>query len=436
VFALLSTTVALAQNDHEAGGVIRCATDEREAIRQANSDQYRRDRLEFENRIENYRAARHVTARVAADEVIRIPVVVHVIHNQADNKIGGSGNTNISEEQIRSQIVVLNEDYRRKPGTNGFNTNAVGADAKIEFELAQYDPSGHQGSGITRTYSKTTQFSPYTDDVVLAKLISWPSDKYLNIWVCPLNNVFLGVAQLPSVSSFDGLDNKRKDQADTDGVIIDYRYFGSVQNQVNTGSITTKTYNLGRTTSHEVGHWLGLLHTWGVTDGVCGTDYCSDTPPAKSGNLAFDCTPKTVQCSGVTSQVMIENYMDYSADVCMNIFTQGQVERMNRVLAVSPRRIALLKAIKEGRIDESDKLTVELFPNPTDGELFAKVRFKAYQSFSLLVYDLGGVLRSEIKFIDVWSRQVSIETEKLLPGMYICKVSTGSETVSRRFVVK
>jgi hypothetical protein len=415
--------------------IMRCVTDEAERIKMERNSSYKSDRIKTEQLIQQYITDKRSTFRVAADEVIRIPVVVHVIHNQLDNKIGGVGNTNISDEQIRSQLTVLNEDYRKMAGTNGSNTNPVGADTKIEFELAQYDPDGHKVDGITRHYSKNTSYSAYTDDQLLAGIVSWPSDKYLNIWVCPLISGFLGVSQLPSTLSVDGLDDSKKDLVSTDGVIIDYRSFGSVEHLTGTSSITSTTYNLGRTTTHEVGHWLGLLHTWGSVENVCGTDYCDDTPQARAGNLTFVCDDRYVQCRGVTSKVMIENYMDYSADKCMNIFTQNQLDRIRAVLAVSPRRVALVKASKEGRLEPADNLTVELFPNPAGAELFANVRFQDFQSFTLAIYDQRGILQNVSSFKDVWSRKVPINTTKLMPGMYICKVSTGKETVSKRFFI-
>ena len=414
---------------------VRCATDQAEQIKIQRNSSYQLDRERTEQLIQNYLTQRRSAFRTAADEILRIPVVVHIIHNQVDNKIGGVGNTNITDEQIRSQITVLNEDYRKKEGTSGFNTNPVGADTQIEFELAQYDPDGHKVNGITRNYSKTTSFSALSDDQVLADIVSWPTDKYLNIWVCPLSSGYLGVSQLPSTLEVPGLDNSKRDDAKTDGLIIDYKVFGSVQHLAGNHAITSTIYNYGRTTTHEIGHWLGLLHTWGSVDNVCGTDYCDDTPQARAGNLTFVCDPRTVRCSGVTTQVMIENYMDYSPDVCMNIFTKNQLDRMRAVLAVSPRRIALIKASKEGRLEPSENLTLEVFPNPSSSELYANVRFADFQSFTVAVYDQKGILQNSQSFKDVWSRKVPIVTNRLIPGLYICKVSIGKETVSKRFVI-
>lgn len=433
---LLYPMTLVAQLSAVDSTVVRCVTDEVDQFKRRTNASYKTGRINAERLIENYITENRSAFRIAADEIIRIPVVVHVIHNQADNRIGGANNTNISDEQVYSQIAVLNEDYRKKEGTNGHNTNPVGADTGIEFVLAQYDPDGRKSNGITRHYSTNSRFSPYTDDDVLAGISSWPSDKYLNIWVCPMSSGYLGVAQLPSVTDVNGLDNSKKDFGLTDGVIIDYRYFGSVQHLSAAGSITSKTYDLGRTTTHEVGHWLGLLHTWGNVDNFCGTDYCADTPQAKAGNLTFVCDSRFVECEGETTRVMIENYMDYSPDLCMNIFTNNQLERIRAVLALSPRRAELVKSSREQRLEPAEKLTLELFPNPSDSELFANVRFPDFQSFSLSLYDQRGILLSVIRFDNVWSRKVPINTEGLLSGLYICKVSTGNESVGKRFVIK
>ena len=406
----------------------RCGSFERDQMMARRFPDWRSQRARMDTLISTYLKDRK-NARITAEEVIRIPVVVHVVHDQAETSVGGLNNPNISDEQIRSQIEVLNEDYRRKSGTPGFNNNPVGADAHIEFYLAEFDPDGRGTSGITRhRYLDKTSFNPFSDDLLLANIAYWPSDKYLNIWTCRLTNSYLGIAQFPSVSKVEGLDTANELNALTDGVIIDFRYFGR-----KTGAITSRVYNLGRTTTHEVAHWLGLIHTWG--DAFCGNDYCADTPPTEEANRTTFCVDKYSNCNGVRTRNMIENYLDYSPDSCMNVFTQDQVGRMRAVLALAPRRASMVEYSKEGRLEPSDNLLVELFPNPVDVEMNVDVRFADFQDFRYSIFDLTGRELTQVGYQNVYSRRLKLDVSLLPPGLYILQVSTKSETVKKRFVV-
>lgn len=266
--------------------------------------------------------------------IYRIPVVVHVVHN--GEEVGNGAN--ISEEQVQSQIEVLNEDFRRQEGTNGFSTQGV--DTQIEFYLATTDPDGNVLSepGIHRFNGGIpiwpTGFASTVDQILKPATI-WDPSRYFNIWTVNFGGFvgrsLLGYAQFPSESELPGL-NQDEGPADTDGVVVGYKYFGSSEK----GNFPdlNETYNLGRTCTHEVGHWLGLRHIWG--DGGCLIDdFCEDTPLSDEPN--FSCTAHT-SCG---SPDMIENYMDYTEDQCMNIFTQDQKERMIQVLLNSPRRQTL-----------------------------------------------------------------------------------------------
>lgn len=254
-------------------------------------------------------------------EVVTIPVVVHVIHN---GEPVGQG-TNISKAQIESQIRILNEDFRKKLGTNGHNTHPAGADIEIEFQLAIQSPEGIPTDGIVRVQgSKSVWDIP--DDPTLKGLSYWDSANYLNIWVCALDG-FLGYAQFPETNLVGVPQNSTTKNPATDGIVVHYQAFGDV------GSVA-QPYHLGRTTTHEIGHYLGLLHISG--DGACPTDdYCIDTPPVNDQTSGCP-SPKPIACNGVEAQ--IENYMDYSNDACMNMFTKNQKDRMRAVLTNSPRR--------------------------------------------------------------------------------------------------
>lgn len=266
--------------------------------------------------------------------VYRIPVVVHVVHN---GEPIGTG-PNISQSQVQSQIEVLNEDFRRISGSNGFNANGV--DTEIEFFLATTDPDGNSlpEPGIDRYDGGRviwpTGFSTSIDSQLKPATI-WDPNRYFNIWTVNFGGFvgrnLLGYAQFPSNSGLPGL-NANEGSANTDGIVIGFKYFGSSEK----GNFPdlNPTYNLGRTTTHEVGHWLGLRHIWG--DGDCAADdFCDDTPISDEPN--FSCQ-EHISCGTLD---MIENYMDYTEDQCMSLFTQDQKERMIQVLENSPRRNTL-----------------------------------------------------------------------------------------------
>ncbi|WP_165933435.1 M43 family zinc metalloprotease [Arundinibacter roseus] len=423
----LASFQAVAQTNE--GFIQRCGSFERDQLLKTTDPQWKTKRERLDSLVNQWVKSERRFRNGAIEEVIRIPVVVHVIHNQSGNTTGGLNNANISDEQIRSQLDVLNEDYRRKPGTPGFNTSPVGADAYIEFYLAEYDPDGRPTTGITRNfYTDKTSFNPYNDAELLASISYWPSEKYLNIWTCRLTNSYLGVAQFPSVEGVDGLNSIDQNKAKTDGVIIDFRNFGR-----NTGAITSRIYNLGRTATHEIAHWLGLIHTWG--DAFCGTDYCADTPPTEEPNRTTVCIPKFSNCNGTVTRNMIENYLDYSPDSCMNVFTNDQVARMRAVLALSPRRALLVEYARESRLESTDNLTVEIYPNPADEDLTVEVRFPDFQDFTYAIFDLNGRLLYQESFTQVWSRRLSPDIRLLPPGNYLLRVQMNNETVTKRFVV-
>lgn len=272
--------------------------------------------------------------RTANEESITIPVVVHIIHSNSSGTIGGKNNSNISEEQVFSQIQVLNEDF----GRTNLDTNLtpsefkqVAANTNIEFCLASRDPVGNPTNGITRTYYENLPIdNTNKNDIALKALVYWNSEEYLNIWVTEISGDVLGYAQFPSQSSLLGL-NSNEGSPETDGVVINHSSFG-----YRTGTSSSGPYSYGRTTTHEVGHWLGLLHIWGHSQSCHASDYCDDTPDQQEPT--HGCPDHVETCGNVS---MKSNYMDYTNDACMNIFTQDQKERMHAVLSVSPRRIAL-----------------------------------------------------------------------------------------------
>ena len=276
--------------------------------------------------------AQMASGRVAAP-VITIPIIVHVVHNGEAVGVG----RNISAAQVRAQIETLNEDFRRKPDTRGFNTNPVGADIEIEFCPAAIDRQGRAMAepGIDRINGNRANWDRDAIEGVLKPSSYWDPNKYFNIWVLEFSSAdrLLGYAQFPSKSNLPGIPTDSP--ASTDGVVVNYRSFGNAEK----GNFPTMQapYNLGRTLTHETGHWLGLRHIWGDTN--CGEDFCPDTPPQASESRG--CQVGRVSCGNAN---MVQNYMDYSDDACFNIFTLDQKARMRAVMDISPRRASLLTA--------------------------------------------------------------------------------------------
>lgn len=250
-------------------------------------------------------------------DIIRIPVVVHVLHR---GEAIGTG-FNISQEQIESQIKVLNQDFRRLNDDRSrtpHDFTSVAADAKIEFQLACRDEKNQPTTGITRTFAGQEVFfkrngNGMTDEIATGIKFNstggkdaWNTNKYLNIWVCNLGGTLLGYAQSPGLGA-----------ANTDGVVVRFSAFG------NTGNVVAP-FHTGRTATHEIGHWLNLRHIWGDAD--CGNDLVNDTPTQKNSTYGCKSHPFNSDCGAHSRMFM--NYMDYSDDDCMNLFTEGQKNRM------------------------------------------------------------------------------------------------------------
>lgn len=261
--------------------------------------------------------------------VLRLPVVVHVVHLGEPIGIGH----NLSRERIESQIRVLNEDYRRKPGTRGFNTHPDGGDARIEFVLASVAPDGMPTDGVVRIDAAATP-NPLPPGSSLFDYYAfysyWNPSRYINVWTMPLPedliDTVLGQATGP-LTDLPGADLLlRGEPEQAEGILINSHHFGV--------SDLPSEHNLGRTLTHEMGHYLGLLHTWGGGD--CeANDYCADTPPVSAPVRGCPATPPPA-CDG--RPIMIENYMNWTTDECMNTFTNDQIARMHYVLETSPWR--------------------------------------------------------------------------------------------------
>ena len=347
-FLILGLILFLSFFTAQSQTVIRCYTDENH---QQLLQQF--PELETNEQFEQWMQQQIIQNQASAiiGGVYYIPVVVHVIHN---GEAVGTG-TNVSFAAIQSQIDVLNEDFRKIFGSNGWNTHPDGADTQIEFCLAQRRPDGSAfpagEPGVNRINRNTVGFTapPYSQTYINATVKpytynnnvptatrGWDPAKYMNIWLADLSGGLLGYAQFPQ-SPLGGMGCGNQ-TAGTDGVVFLYSSIGK-------SSVTgfTGAYNEGRTATHEIGHWLGLRHIWG--DGGCTVDdFCNDTPLAGAAN--YGCPVGTNSCTAAPDAGvdMIENYMDYTDDLCMNIFTNDQKMRMRTVLENSPLRASLINS--------------------------------------------------------------------------------------------
>lgn len=273
--------------------------------------------------------------------LMQIPVVVHVVH--WGEPLGAGGN--ISDEQIYSQIEVLNEDFQRKNADTVKTQEEFKSYAgrmSVEFVLARQTEAGEPTTGIVRVKGPKPYYDIiYQDRQALSATSHWNPEIYLNIWVTNLRSDYLGFAQFPDYE-YPGLgDQPNADNPATDGVVVDYKVFGSSA-KFPISSLDAP-YNLGRTTTHEVGHFFGLRHVWGdVTTSCQGSDYVDDTPPSNR-NYTGLCIP--INHESCNTNDMYENFLYYTLDACMNTFSKGQTERMQLIMENAPRRFTLINSI-------------------------------------------------------------------------------------------
>ncbi len=329
--------------------------------------------------------------------IIRIPVVVHILYHQSGE--------NISDQVVSSQIDMLNKSFRKKNADTAAIPSAfksLAADCEIEFQLAISDPRRRSTSGIIRKYTPVAEwqaedqmkFSEQTGDD------AWDPQSYLNIWVCNMKRI-AGYASLPG-----GIAIK-------DGVVIDYTVFGTNN---------SSGYEMGKTAVHEVGHWLGLKHIWG--DAYCGDDLVDDTP--KQGNYTTGC-PSGVRtsCGNTSTGDMYTNYMDYTNDACVNLFTEGQKTRMRTLFAAGGSRNSILSSygLSEPLMAESplpDELPKwlhpQVYPNPAANELKLDVAYDIrWIGKTMTVSDVNGKIVMQVL---ISSKLQVIDISKLKTGMY------------------
>ena len=368
-------------------------------------------------------ASQTLNARSAG---VTIPVVVHVVYR--------TNTENISTAQIESQIAVLNADYNKE------NTDAVlvpsifknvAASCGISFQLANVDTNGKPTSGIDRV--QTNMATWQTDDAVKNNaqggVAPWDPTSYLNIWVCNMDGGVLGYSTFPGMPLA------------TDGVVIDYRCFG-------TKGTASAPYNLGRTATHEIGHWLNLKHVWGDAD--CGDDHISDTPTQAHSNEGDPSFPHYSTCGGITTSDMFMNFMDYVNDDAMHLFTQGQKARMLALFSTGGARtgIAVSKgwnptvagriatAIAPSPTEPKTTGSLAVYPNPAIDEVTIEWSLGGETNTTLTIFNLEGkIVERQTNASMGGNGKANIETVGYPNGVYIVSILAGDAIVNKKMVV-
>lgn len=388
-----------------------CGTVKYNSLLMQRNKSFAEKHKEFETYIQKQTNAIQTSA---TDSIWTIPVVVHVVYSK--------NSENIADQQIDSQIEVLNEDYS---GTNldqilipnGFK-NVKAGDIGLRFCLATLDPDNQPTNGITRTLTSVTEFG-FSDDVKYTDQggeDAWPADKYLNIWVCNLGGGLLGYAQYPG-----GPDS-------TDGVVILYKAFGK-------NGTAVKPYNKGRTVTHEVGHWFNLFHIWGDDGSDCsGTDNVNDTPNQAGSNTGCPTYP-SISCNNGPNGDMFMNYLDYSNDSCMYMFTKGQKNRMLNALDNLRPSIKISSQTDCTPLYPEPDYTTSILPNPNNGSFILRFKKNIPDSCSLNLYDILGQVVFSYQVTGIESRSLPIEINNVADGIYFLQTEVADKTFVNKIVI-
>ena len=362
------------------------------------------------------------------EAVYTIPTIVHIIHNSSE---GVGVGRNIPNARIWEQITILNNDFRRN-NADAVNTptqfTGVAADCEINFCLITRYPSGHSlagqvmpETGVDRADASTLSnvgnapgggYTMNTINLYMKPATSWNSAEVMNIWVCQLQSGLLGFATFPATTF-----------PTQDGTVMGYQYFGNT---------TAQPYHKGRTTTHEVGHWLGVSHIWG--SGGCGSDDgVSDTPLQSNSTGGCPNHPSGDACS---SAKMFMNYMDYTNDACMNLFTNGQKAIMQATMSTQIRRSTLSAfsttlCAPTGIDDARYDYQINIFPNPAKDVI--NVVLPKAEKGTVQVYNLVGevVYQKNMRGIE----KLSIDLGNQSIGVYFVKVKTADKTITKKVML-
>ena len=367
----------------------------------------------------------------------RIPVAVHVVYTAPEE--------NIPDSLIYQQIEVLNQDFRRLNPDSGLTRNEfkpVAGDAGIEFFLATLDPDGNPTTGITRTQGNPGGFlgvyEPFSDNVKKSAeggKDPWPTDKYLNIWVCNILGGFgiLGYAYPPVGDVANWPTGTAPADTNLQGVVIHFPVFGPQNPQAAANGLDM--VNRGRTLTHEVGHYLGLRHIWG--DGDCTEDDgLNDTPPASdNANQVCDFSKNSCLDSGGTDfPDQIENFMDYAADSCMNMFTQEQVAAMHFVLDNFRNSLVESGISLTHHSIQAPNTGMLLFPNPAEEMVHIRWSGKAALGGQLVLLDTRGSVVDAFEIPAAPASSLNIQS--LPSGWYLLRLHNPHGSFYQKLLVR
>lgn len=396
--------------------VQRCGTVEKEAMVAKNDPDYFQRKASFDNYLEAY--LRNHPEDIADTSITHIPVVVHVVYKDAVE--------NISDAQIQSQIDALNADYRRTNSDMGSTPAAfsgVASDTKFQFHLTNKDPNGNTTNGITRTVTSKSCFNQ-SDSIYFTALLGqdiWDRTCYLNIWVCKLScgpsAILLGYASSPSSGT-----------ATKDGVVVDYRCFGTM-------GTAAAPFHKGRTTTHEVGHFFNLLHIWGDAGGCTPDDSVSDTPTQNGATTNCPINEVFDSCQPTAPGIMFMNYMDYTEDNCMNLFTAGQKSRMKATMSIAPR-MSLTTCNNIGLANlKSTSEEISVFPTPSGGIVNIEGLVPSTE-YNVMVSDLQGRMVRSAFIMSNPEGLINFEEGMFPEGFYLVTIQSKSTYAKAKMIIQ
>lgn len=387
----------------------RCSFDTQWALQVDQDPQFLQRINELEKRIQ---AQLNLQSDLNIRTTYQIPVVFHILWN--------TDAENLSDEAIATQLEILNKDFT---GQNA-DLNLVpplfkplATPANIEFCLASIDPSGVSTSGITRTRT-------FVDSLNIGQVYysmgegqdAWDTDRYLNIWVANLENNLVGFGSYPGQNT-----------AAEDGVVIDYRVFGLNDHP---------RLNLGRTLTHEVGHYFGLFHPWG--DGVFNTDCSGDDrvpdTPLQARTFSGQCPDgdfETPESCGSTDMYM--NFMNYTNDLCLHMFTKGQQLRMLATLFEMRSGLLSTTSCSGGSQPNPVKDQVRIGPNPTRSALYISSFVEGNVNARIEVFQINGqaVYRFEQDGVNQFFSH-TMSTAQWSLGTYLLRVKIGDQVTVQK----